>query len=228
MPQELTVSTPSARPTDSLSRQDNIARGVIDAGEHYVDIAEYLQNQGALKRTRHTARGALGLKLAIRMRKIALAQAAFASSSVTSTISMPSREIPRSSASSLSLLPVADQHAFGKMLGGDLCDRLHHGLVFALGKSNAHRLGGQPARAGSASGPWQLLHLFGSALDKLADGLHDHDLANGDLGIELVLDHGGQGDHLHRALAQGLKRRLGGHIAIVVVSGTWQNRRSAE
>lgn len=41
----------------------------------------------------------------------------------------------------------------------------------------------------------------------------------GDLGIELVLDHGGQGDHLHRALAQGLKRRLGGHIAIVVVSG---------
>ena len=57
------------------------------------------------------------------------------------------------------------------------------------------------------------------ALDKLADGLHDHDLANGNLGIELVLDHGGQSDHLHRTLAQGLKRRLGGHIAVIVVSG---------
>ena len=42
----------------------------------------------------------------------------------------------------LELAAVADQHTFGKMLGGDLCDRLHHGLVFALGKSNAHRLGG--------------------------------------------------------------------------------------
>ena len=68
-----TARAHSVHPDDGLTRQDDIARSVIDTGEHNVDIAEHLQNQGALKRTRHTARSALGLKLAIRMRKVALA-----------------------------------------------------------------------------------------------------------------------------------------------------------
>ena len=64
IPHELTVSTPSAKTDDGLTRQDDIARSVIDTGEHNVDIAEHLQNQGALKRTRHAARSApLGLNL---------------------------------------------------------------------------------------------------------------------------------------------------------------------
>ena len=133
---------PVGKADDGLTRQDNIARGVINAGEHYVDIAEHLQNQGALKRTRHTTRGALGLKLAIRMRKVALA-----AGGVRLLVGhIDNLDAVKGDAALigklLELTAVADQHTFGKMLGGDLCDRLHHGLVFALGKSNAHRLGG--------------------------------------------------------------------------------------
>lgn len=48
MPQELMVSTPSARPTWS-GPQDDVAGGVGDAREHHVNVAEHLHDEGALQ-----------------------------------------------------------------------------------------------------------------------------------------------------------------------------------
>ena len=163
------------------------------------------------------------LKLAIRMRKVALATSGVAPR--RSHRQSRCRQGRCRAHRQLLDSAVSDQHTFGKMLGGDLCDRLHHGRLSPLGKkNNAQR---QPLAQGSASGPWQLLHLSAVRSDKLADGLHDHDLANRNLGtssfsimeVRAIIFLGPCPGS--QTLSRGSHRR---HSC----RWTWRNRRSAE